>query len=92
MVYLISPILMMAVYAQTERGVFMTFIGNTYLGIGNLLLAFIFAYLIYILFEFQVKRLIEIFIVEKYLSHDQKIRDWHFDQQRLTKFAKIVEA
>ena len=52
LVYLISPILMMVVYSESDRGVFMTFIGNMYLGIGNLLLSFVFAVLLYLLFEY----------------------------------------
>ena len=71
MVYLISPIVMMVVYSSTERGVFMTFIGNTYLGIGNLVLSFLFAIFIYLFFEFQVMKLLEIFIVDKFFSHDK---------------------
>lgn len=72
--YLIGPIVMMIVYSNDERGVFMTFVGNTYLGIGHLLVIFIIGYVIYILLEFQVKKLCEIFIVQPFLSHDHIIR------------------
>lgn len=51
-VYLIAPIIMMVVYASTETGVFMTLIGNSYLGIGHLFLAFIFAVFIYLFLEY----------------------------------------
>jgi hypothetical protein len=51
-VYLIAPIIMMIVYANTERGVFMTFVGNSFLGIGHLFLAFIFGFISYLFLEF----------------------------------------
>ena len=54
--YLASPIIMMIVYSNDERGVFMTFIGNTYLGIGHLLVVFVIGVVVYMFFEWQIKR------------------------------------
>ena len=50
--YLTAPIIMMMVYSNDERGVFMTFVGNSYLGIGHLLVTFIIGFFIYIFLEF----------------------------------------
>lgn len=68
--YLISPIIMMMVYSNQERGVFMTLVGNTYLGIGHLLVTFILGFFIYLLVEWQLKRFFEVFVINPYLSHD----------------------
>jgi len=50
--YLTAPIIMMIVYSNDERGTFMTFVGNSYLGIGHIFVVFIFGALIYMLVEF----------------------------------------
>ena len=75
--YLLSPILMMIVYCDLDRGVFMTFVGNSYLGIGHILVAFFFGMLIYLLFEWQVTRFFDVFLVQKYLSHDRIVRSFY---------------
>jgi hypothetical protein len=49
--YLVSPIIMMIVYANNERGVFMTFVGNTYLGIGHLMVTFLMGFVAYLFIE-----------------------------------------
>lgn len=51
MAYLISPIIMMMVYSNDERGVFMTLVGNTYLGIGHLFVSFIMGFIAYLFIE-----------------------------------------
>jgi len=72
--YLTAPIIMMIVYSNDERGTFMTFVGNSYLGIGHIFVTFICGTLIYILVEFQVRKLCEIYIVQPFLSHDHIIK------------------
>ncbi|CDW89299.1 UNKNOWN [Stylonychia lemnae] len=72
--YLTAPIIMMIVYSNDQRGTFMTFVGNAYLGIGHIFVTFIAGVLIYILVEYQLKKLCEIYIVIPYLSHDHIIR------------------
>lgn len=46
-IYLIFPIIMMIVYSSTVKGVFMSLIGNIYLGMGNMMVAFIVAGAVY---------------------------------------------
>ncbi len=46
--YLISPIIMMVVYSNTDHGIFMTMIGNVTLGMGHMMIAFSIAAVIYI--------------------------------------------
>jgi len=78
--YLLSPILMMLVYCDIERGVFMTFVGNSYLGIGHLLVSFFLGMIIFLLFEWQVTRFFDLFIIQRYLSHDRIIKS-HYELQ-----------
>ena len=47
--YLISPIVMMIVYSNTDSGVFMTLVGNITLGMGHMMVAFIGGFIIYAL-------------------------------------------
>ncbi len=67
----------------------MTLVGNTYLGIGHLLVTFILGFFIYILVEWQLKRFCEIFIILPFLSHDEIIRKkYEEDKQSQTKLGK----
>ena len=71
----------------------MTFVGNSYLGIGHIFVTFICGTLIYILVEFQVRKLCEIYIVQPFLSHDHIIKK-SYDQElsnQETKFKEIDE-
>jgi hypothetical protein len=47
--YLVSPIIMMIVYSNTDHGIFMTMLGNMTLGMGHMFIAFIFGFFIYTL-------------------------------------------
>lgn len=49
--YLIAPIVMMIIYSNTDHGVFMTLVGNMTLGMGNMVLAFVFAAIAYMLIQ-----------------------------------------
>ena len=60
----------------------MTLVGNTYLGIGHLLITFIFGFFIYILVEWQVKRVFDIYVVNPYLCHDEVIRKKYEEQMK----------
>ena len=48
--YLISPVVMMIIYSNTDHGVFMTLVGNITLGMGHMMLAFVVGFMIYAFF------------------------------------------
>jgi hypothetical protein len=71
--YLISPIVMMIVYANTDHGVFMSQLGNMTLGMGHMFIAFIAGFFIYILIQWPITRLMQIFMYPL-VSHDYEIK------------------
>ncbi len=54
--YLISPIIMMVVYSNTDHGIFMTLVGNMTLGMGHVFISFIFGFLIYMMIQWPIVR------------------------------------
>jgi hypothetical protein len=54
--YLISPIIMMIVYSNTDHGVFMTLLGNMTLGMGHMFIAFFFGFFIFVLIQWPIIR------------------------------------
>ena len=71
--YLISPIIMMIVYSNTDHGVFMTLVGNMTLGMGHMFLAFVFGFIIYALIQWPIIRVIQLYI-HPYVSHDDILK------------------
>ena len=71
--YLISPIIMMIVYANTDHGIFMTLVGNMTLGMGHMFIAFIFGFLIYLMIQWPIIRTLQIFLYPL-ISHDYLVK------------------
>ena len=78
--YLISPIIMMVVYSNTDHGIFMTLVGNMTLGIGHLIIAFIFGFIIYFLIQWPIIRTLQIFLYP-IISEDYLVKAF-FRKQR----------
>jgi hypothetical protein len=74
--YLISPIIMMIVYSNTDHGIFMTMVGNVTLGMGHMFLAFTFGFLIYALIQWPIIRTTQIFAYPV-ISYDSLIKVHH---------------
>ena len=71
--YLISPIIMMIVYANTDHGIFMSMLGNMTLGMGHMFIAFIVGFFVYSLIQWPITRLMQIFMYPL-ISHDYLVK------------------
>lgn len=74
--YLISPMIMMIVYSNTDHGIFMTLLGNMTLGMGHMFIAFFFGFLIYVLIQWPIIRTLQIFL-DPLISHRYLIKAYH---------------
>lgn len=74
--YLISPIVMMVVYCNTDHGIMMTLIGNVTLGMGHLMISFIIGAMMYIMIMFPIKRAIQL-TLHPFVSHEDMIKVYH---------------
>ena len=54
--YLISPIVMMIVYSNTDHGIFMSMAGNVTLGMGHMMISIIAGAMIYVTIQWQIMR------------------------------------
>lgn len=71
--YLISPIVMMIVYANTDHGIMMTLIGNVTLGMGHLMISFIVGAMIFIFIQWPIIRTIQLTLYP-FISHEDQIK------------------
>jgi peptidoglycan/LPS O-acetylase OafA/YrhL len=74
--YLISPIIMMVVYCNTDHGVMMTLLCNVTLGMGHLTLSFIIGAIIYIMIQWPIKRAIQLTLYP-FVTHEDLIKVHH---------------
>lgn len=69
-VYLVAPIIMMCFNDYEDGGVFMTMVGNSYIGMGHVFVCIMVCMFVYMFVEYPMDRLIRVTISDKYISHD----------------------
>jgi hypothetical protein len=80
--YLISPIIMMIVYGNTDHGIFMSMLGNMTLGMGHMFVAFIVGFFVYALIQWPITRTLQIFLFPM-VSHEYLVKLAHRKQKTM---------
>lgn len=73
-IYLITPIIMMVVYASTKTGVYMTMINCIYLGMGHMMVGFIIGFLVYVFLNWPILRFNSL-TIERFISHEKIVKN-----------------
>lgn len=78
---LIHPFVILYFYSAPEKGLFLTFSGVFYLGIGNILCELTLSFLIFLVIEFPLKQIVTIVFEPKLHSRDTIAQYLHLKAQ-----------